>query len=798
MLMDSVVKGKTFGKVFRVQLLQDVVISGKYNYDPFVLFIVGGRVTVKSEQGDYILEAGDIAYFEPDGIYTVTSVGKDRTVLMVSVSYSDFSALAGKQSICIFCNSALEGGSRYERIRFLLNRILEALQSGRNTEEANIISLLYQVFYCLISDFQVSVQRNKSKEDNRVEEIRAYLNANYSKNISLLSLANHLGLTKEYVSRYFHNKLGCTFHRYLEDIRMSHALEELRRTNKTVLNIALDNGFSSTSAMARVIKDRCQMTPLEVRKNRSLENEHNNKEENESSRASCQLFQTVYNYVKQNAVDGKTDENIIIHEVTVDSLGGAKWSKSWNRLISVGRSANILTAEVQKALLRFHSDLGIAYVRINHIWDPDICLIQKRNNSLFFNFSQLDKIFIFLIGNGMRPFIDLDWVKEGSKLVDGCVEEVQKRFIREFLNHYHEIFGQKELSRWIFDEIMPENIERAKFVKSCVHTVELLHELSDKILIGSGIEHLVKEDEIAYFIQAWPSNMKIPDFFILDTSVSRQNNGVMSDAQKDGEIAFYMDKNFFRNYCWGVREILDINGWNHVKICVPDWDFSNENNVLNDEPFKGAWILKNAIDSIGSVDMLGYRTGIDEAPKVFEKSPLLSGDSGLLNYNTIAKPAYFSMEFLNSSKESLLYKDDFIFITTDDFGHFSILCENYKHPNYYYFTRNVNDIREEDITRYFSNQNKLNLTMHLINVRDGVWAVRTHSVNNSSGNLKEYWKQLGTEKNLLHDDIHYLQNICRPKLEIERIHVKNGILTFSTRLETNEFKYIHIIHMRNE
>ena len=48
------------------------------------------------------------------------------------------------------------------------------------------------------------------------------------------------------------------------------------------------------------------------------------------------------------------------------------------------------------------------------------------------------------------------------------------------------------------------------------------------------------------------------------------------------------------------------------ELHVTEWSFTISNrNVLNDNCMKGAYLVKNMIDSIGLTDILGYWTGSD-------------------------------------------------------------------------------------------------------------------------------------------------------------------------------------------
>ena len=94
-------------------------------------------------------------------------------------------------------------------------------------------------------------------------EIINYINANYQRKISLDDISNHFYLSKTYISKYIKNKMGVNFIDYLNNVRLQHAVDDLKYTNKTILKIALDNGFPNTASFGKKFKETYNMTPSE-------------------------------------------------------------------------------------------------------------------------------------------------------------------------------------------------------------------------------------------------------------------------------------------------------------------------------------------------------------------------------------------------------------------------------------------------------------------------------------------------------------------------------------------------------
>ena len=73
--------------------------------------------------------------------------------------------------------------------------------------------------------------------------------------LTLKRLADELGYSEFYVSRKFREISGMQFRDYLRYRRLAFALTDLRDTDRGILDIALDHGFSSHEAFTRAFRE---------------------------------------------------------------------------------------------------------------------------------------------------------------------------------------------------------------------------------------------------------------------------------------------------------------------------------------------------------------------------------------------------------------------------------------------------------------------------------------------------------------------------------------------------------------
>lgn len=99
-----------------------------------------------------------------------------------------------------------------------------------------------------------------------VDEIDRCIQSRKDEALTLRSLSGRMGYSEFYVTRKFREISGMTFRDYLRRRKLAFALKEVRDTEKGILDIALDYGFSSHEAFTRAFKDAYGVAPSEYRR----------------------------------------------------------------------------------------------------------------------------------------------------------------------------------------------------------------------------------------------------------------------------------------------------------------------------------------------------------------------------------------------------------------------------------------------------------------------------------------------------------------------------------------------------
>ena len=98
-----------------------------------------------------------------------------------------------------------------------------------------------------------------------VDEIDQCIKAHRDEALTLGYLARYLGYSEYYTTRKFKEISGLAFRDYLRQRRLAFALKEVRDSDKSLLDIAMDYGFSSHEAFTRAFKSAYGLTPSAYR-----------------------------------------------------------------------------------------------------------------------------------------------------------------------------------------------------------------------------------------------------------------------------------------------------------------------------------------------------------------------------------------------------------------------------------------------------------------------------------------------------------------------------------------------------
>lgn len=138
--------------------------------------------------------------------------------------------------------------------------------------EFDLVSRIIQILkilnvYQKCNDSQINDENKKL-----VLRIADYIELHYMEEINVNTLSFEFGYSTSYLQKIFRKNFYQSVHKYISERRFVHALDDLKYTDLTVMDIALKNGFSGSRSFIREFKKIAFTTPGEYRK--KIENDH--------------------------------------------------------------------------------------------------------------------------------------------------------------------------------------------------------------------------------------------------------------------------------------------------------------------------------------------------------------------------------------------------------------------------------------------------------------------------------------------------------------------------------------------
>lgn len=167
----------------------------------------------------------------------------------------------------------------YEQIYREFNEAREAFMNENKDYYIMTIGCLYKLTY-FVNQITPSYQASKTITNkvyfdyDRLETLFEYVDNNYYNRISLEEAATIANFSPHYFCKFFKRMTGVTFFDYLNEYRCEKADLLLRTTDKSIMEIALESGFSSCQYFSKIYHRFRGYSPSETRKMENLAENH--------------------------------------------------------------------------------------------------------------------------------------------------------------------------------------------------------------------------------------------------------------------------------------------------------------------------------------------------------------------------------------------------------------------------------------------------------------------------------------------------------------------------------------------
>ena len=345
----------------------------------------------------------------------------------------------------------------------------------------------------------------------------------------------------------------------------------------------------------------------------------------------------------------------------------------FNECVGAGRANEGLRADWQQQLAYVHSECGFRYIRMHGLLTDDMGVYREDNKgNPEYNFQYIDELYDYILSIGMKPFVELGFMPgalaSGSKPIfwwRGNVTPPKDYdkwagLIRNLVLHFTERYGKEEVCKWYFEVWNEPNLDG--FWAGTQDEYFKLYSYSVKAIKGVCNDYRVGGPATAG--AAWVPEMidfcsrnNLPLDFISTHSYG-VNQGYLDENGSRGTI-LAKDSMSVSGDVINSRRQIEASVMPRLELHYTEWSSSyTPSDPIHDSYHEAAFILEKLKQVGDAATSMSYWTFTDIFEEAGPRFTPFHGGFGLLNYQSVAKPALWSFCFLNRLGKTELKNND--------------------------------------------------------------------------------------------------------------------------------------------
>ncbi len=251
-------------------LIDDVYVSDKHLHKEIEMaFVLSGQVEIMVEEHVFTISAGELLCIRGSVLHEYLPKKQDADIVKIKFMKEwllpSFLQSAQKEAYQQLYSQVFKTRPS-EVVRELILSMLhcslpkykEYFYYGKLVE---LTALLLAMPDLIAESLPVSIENLRY-----MEAALEYMQDNCYGKLTLKMLADHLGLTESYCSKYIKKNAGISFVEYLNAIRVNNAQRLLIYTDCNITEVVEQTGFLSVQTFNRVFKQQTGQSPSEYRK----------------------------------------------------------------------------------------------------------------------------------------------------------------------------------------------------------------------------------------------------------------------------------------------------------------------------------------------------------------------------------------------------------------------------------------------------------------------------------------------------------------------------------------------------
>ncbi|MCH4382034.1 helix-turn-helix domain-containing protein [Staphylococcus haemolyticus] len=601
-----------------------------------------------------------------------------------------------------------------------------------------------------------------NKDDVFASLASEFINQHFMERIGLDDLSDYINLSSSYTSRLFTKKLGTSFNSYLNKVRTRNAEHDLKYSDISITDIAMKNGFSNSTSLAKHFKLWYHMTPGDYRKEFQVKDLNQLKMKPLNKQSIKRYIQYLSSYVN-NQMD------VVIHsaepqkEIDIQLEDRLGYLNKYNHIVQIGSIVNMRVHRYREQILEVKDRVGLDTVLVQdlvndtswreHVVASDEIIPHSHQ------YMTLDECLLFLMNHQIHLSIRLRPPHSATAFQAYCDTWVQ--ILKHFINMTtHSSRMQHSV---IIDAIdLKQYTQLYEVFNRYISNVKFIVNYQDFSNQKNNLKLLFKDHSEKVNMLAFEAN---------------QNDVVNLEVSED--IQYQYAKNHINETVEALVEWLP-KKQKDMPLMLLNWNtLTGNSNLTNGEYFRAGIIFKQLLDINEKVCTVGYWLNYELHQKygVMNEHQLMG--IGLYHQFDGKRPAFFTSNFFRMLQNNVRFRNEECMVVGDD-THLQIVVWDADHYNPYYTISEQPNVME-----------KRNFKIEINQLQSGLYKIKHYTLDKEYGALYRVWQQHNTTYGMDQETIDYVNRISYPKLDIAEVEVEET-LTYHLKVMTNS---IHIIEV---
>lgn len=427
--------------------------------------------------------------------------------------------------------------------------------------------------------------------------------------------------------------------------------------------------------------------------------------------------------------------------------------------VGAGRANEGLRADWQRQLTYAHRECGFEYIRMHGIFTDDMGVYREDSQGKpEYNWQYIDDLYDFLQSIGMKPFVELGFMPtalaSGRQTIfwwRGNVTPPKDMtkwtdFIRAFVTHLRERYGDAEVRTWYFEVWNEPNLHgfftgaQQQYFDLYAATARAIKSVSPDYKVGGPATAGCAW--VPEFIHFCDTNGAPVDF------ISTHTYGVQSgylDEHGNAGTVLSPDPNSVFGDVKRVRQQIAASAMPKLELHFTEWSSSyTPADPIHDSYHSAAYILDKLKKSGDAAQSMSYWTFTDIFEEPGPRWEAFHGGFGMINYEDINKPSFYAYQFLNRlGPTELTDTDPSSWICADNSGGVQALVWDFTNTH---LGANVNN--QVFYLRDLPSQPKNSVTLDLSHLRKGKYTEEIYKVGYRVNDAYDTYRDLGAPAQL--------------------------------------------------